>query len=202
MRTVLAEPIPEAAAGPAFHTVGFWLVIGGISVVVLVESALRVIPEHERVVVSRFGRVVRVGGPRVSWRIPGLERLTTVSLHPVYLPLVVSVSTRDGVPVRLIATAVCRITDPALSTLASPDPLTAATAALEGALGRETTRTDIAGLLAIRERLESSIPGDAATLTGSWGVVDVVELRVTDIETRLTTDLLRSVHRPTRAGDR
>jgi regulator of protease activity HflC (stomatin/prohibitin superfamily) len=133
-------------------------------------------------------------------RIPGVERLTTVSLHPVYLPLVVSVRTRDSVPVHLIATALCRITDPALSTLASPDPLTAATAALEGALGRETARTDIAGLLAIRERLESSIPGDATALTGSWGV-EVGQLAITDIETRLTTDLLRSVHRPTRAGD-
>ena len=201
MRTVLAEPIPEAAAGPAFHTVGFWLVIGGITVVLLVESALRVIPEHERVVVSRFERVVRVGGPGLMCRIPGVERLITVSLHPVYLPLVVSVRTRDGVPVRLIATAVCRITDPALSTLASPDPLTATTAALENTLGRQTARTDLAGLLPRRERLESSAPRDAATMTGTWGV-EVVELRVTDIETRLTTGLLRSVHRRTEPSDR
>ena len=156
MRTVLAEPIPEAAAGPAFHTVGFWLVIGGITVVLLVESALRVIPEHERVVVSRFGRVVRVGGPGLMCRFPVVERLTTVSLHPVDPPLMVSTSTRDGVPVRLIATALCRITDPARSTAALPDPLTATTVALESALGRETARTDIAGLLAIRERLGSS----------------------------------------------
>jgi len=201
VRTVLAEPIPEAAAGPAFHTVGFWLVIGGITVVLLVESALRVVPEHERVVVSRFGRVVRVGGPGLMCRIPGVERLTTVSLHPVYLPLVVSTSTRDGVPVRLIATALCRITDAARSTAASPDPLTATTVALESALGRETARTDIAGLLPSREQLESRAPRDATTITGTWGV-EVVELRVTDIETRLTTDLLRSVHRGTEAGDR
>jgi regulator of protease activity HflC (stomatin/prohibitin superfamily) len=198
---VSAQPIPGAGAEFDGHGAAFWVVIGAIAVVLLIGSFLRVVPEHQRVVVSRFGKVVRVGGPGLSLRIPGVERLTTVSLHPVDLPLVVSTSTRDGVPVRLIATAVCRITDPALSTLASPDPLTAATAALENTLGRQTARTDLAGLLPSRERLESSAPRDAATITGTWGV-EVVELRVTDIETRLTTDLLRSVHRRTEPSDR
>ena len=42
---------------------------------------------------------------------------------------------------------------------------------------------------------------DAATMTGTWGV-EVVELRVTDIETRLTPDLVRNVHRRTEPSDR
>lgn len=194
MRSVSAQPIPGAVAELDGHGAAFWVVIGAIATVLLIGSFLRVVPEHQRVVVSRFGKVVRVNGPGLSWRILGVERLTTVSLHPVDLPLVVSTSTRDGVPVRLIATAVCRITEPAKSTLASPDPLTATTAALENTLSRQTARTDLAGLLPSRERLESSAPRDAATMTGTWGV-EVVELRVTDIETRLTIDLLRSVHR-------
>ena len=104
-------------------------------------------------------------------------------------------------PVHLIATALCRITDPARSTLASPDPLTATTAALENTLGRQTARTDITGLLPIREHLESRAPRDATTITSTWGV-EVIELHITDIETRLTTDLLRSIHPGTKASDR
>ena len=137
MRSVWPGPVPGAAAELTSPSVGFWMVIGGIAVMALIGSSLRVVPAHERVVVSRFGRVVRVGGPGLLFRIPGADLLTTVSLHPVYLPLVVATSTRDGVPVRLIATVLCRITDPARSTLGSPDPLTATTVALESALARE-----------------------------------------------------------------
>ena len=200
MRSVSAQPIPGAAAELTSPGVGFWVVIGGIAMALLIGSFLRIIPEHQRVVVSQFGRVVRVGGPGLCRRIPGVDRLSTVSLHPVDLPLVASTRTRDGVPVRLFGTARCRITDPARSTLASPDPLTATTAALENTLGRHTARTDLAGLLPSRERLEATAPRDAATMTGTWGV-QVVELRITDIETRLTTDLLHNMRRRTEPSD-
>ena len=93
MNTLPADLAAEPASDLATASAGFWLAIGVIALVLLIGSSLRVVPEYQRVVVSRLGRVVRVSGPGPTFRVPGVERLTTVTLRPVQLPLVVSATT-------------------------------------------------------------------------------------------------------------
>ncbi|HZI97467.1 MAG TPA: SPFH domain-containing protein [Actinomycetales bacterium] len=191
-----------AGTGLDLPTTGwFWIAMGATALVVLAGFSVRVVSEHERMVVSRLGRVVGVRGPGLVLRLPGLERLTPVSLRPVHLPLFVMSTTRDGVQVRLLADGLYRVTDPSRSTSASPDAFGATSRALESGLSKEVARTDLAALLIARERFESQLPLDVTTLTATWGV-EVCALEITDIETRLTADLLHGVARQTGPGDR
>jgi regulator of protease activity HflC (stomatin/prohibitin superfamily) len=58
-----------------------WLVAGGLVLAVLAAAVVRVVPEHQRAVVLRFGRVARVAGPGLIALLPGMERLVRISLR-------------------------------------------------------------------------------------------------------------------------
>lgn len=99
-----------------------WLAIGGLVLLGLLAASMRTVPADHLAVVRKHGRVARVAGPGVLLHLPGLHHITLVPRLAVHCPLVVPAFTRDGVHVHLIATAVCRIVDPARSG-GSPDPL-------------------------------------------------------------------------------
>lgn len=167
------------------------LLLGATVVIVAVTSA-RVVPEHERLVVTRWGRVVRVAGPGLALRIPVLERWQVVSMQPSRLQLGVSAVSSDGVPVHVQVAALCRTVDPALSPLARPDPLVATQSALESLVAHEVAHAEVADLLALRLGLESALPTKLTATTSAFGV-DVAEIEIQDIEVRLTMTLLESL---------
>lgn len=100
-----------------------------------------------------------------------------------------------------MATGLGRVTDPSRSTVATSDPFSATAAELESQFAREVSRTDLLTLLPARQQLETQLPDRVKRVTESWGV-EVVEIEVSDIETRLTADLPRSVRQQTEAGER
>lgn len=163
----------------------------GLLVLLLAAGSVRVVPEHSRLVVQRLGRLSRVAGPGVVLRIPGLDRVTEVSLRPTHLDLVVPALTRDGVPVRLHATALTRVSDPALAT-GSPDPATVVAAELEAQLSGAVARCSLAELLPSRACLVEDLPGQASALTATWGV-EVLTVTIVDVEARLTADLVQGL---------
>jgi regulator of protease activity HflC (stomatin/prohibitin superfamily) len=168
------------AVETTWASVAYWIV--GIGVIGgLAGSSVRVVPEHERIVITRLGRIVGVRGPGLTLRLVGLERLTTVSLRPVQLKLTVSAVSRDGMRVHLLAQAQCRITDAAQSMAASPSPGDAAAAASENWLAKEIAHTELDALLATRARFESQAPPAITTAMEVFGVA-IDDLQVTDIE--------------------
>jgi regulator of protease activity HflC (stomatin/prohibitin superfamily) len=177
-----------------------WWVVGLGVLAVAAATSLRIVPEHHRVVVSRLGRVVGVRGPGLVFAVPGVEQLSTVSLRPVHLTVTVSATTRDGVPVHLVALVACRITDPALATVAVPDPHSAVMDAVERRLVREVARSELAELWSEGEQLEAHVEREVAPAAATWGV-EVTEVEVTDVEAQLTAELLRTTERRTEAGD-
>jgi regulator of protease activity HflC (stomatin/prohibitin superfamily) len=177
-----------------------WWVVGLGIVAVVAASALRIVPEHQRVVVSRLGRVLGTRGPGLVFAVPGVEQLTAVSLRPVHLSVNVSAATRDGVLVHLAALASCRITDPAVSSVAVPDPHSAVADALERRLVREVARSELAELWSEREQLEGQVEREVAAGAARWGV-EVTDVEVTDVEAQLTAELLRTTQRQAEAGD-
>jgi regulator of protease activity HflC (stomatin/prohibitin superfamily) len=83
----------------------------------LLLCTVRILKSDQRVVVRRFGRVVRVGGPGMTFVVPGLERAEKISMRARWIfPLVVHAVTRDGQRVHVRAAAACRIVDFARAT--------------------------------------------------------------------------------------
>lgn len=171
-----------------------WVIAATIMVVIVAAASLRVAHEHERLVVTRLGRVVRVRGPGLVLAIPALEQLTAVSLRPVELEFVVSAATRDGTVVRLQTMLRYRVTDPARSVVATPDVRSVTATLVERRLSRHVMQRDLAALLRSKTQLELDLPIEVSTMAAAWGV-QVIELEVNDIETRLTADLLHNLRR-------
>lgn len=171
-----------------------WVIAATIMVVIVAAASIRVAHQHERLVVTRLGRVVRVGGPGLVFAIPALEHFTPVSLRPVELEFVVSAATRDETVVRLQTTLRYRVTDPARSVVATPDAGSATAMLVERRLSHHVTQRDLATLLRSKTQFELDLPLEASTMTAAWGI-QVIELEVNDIETRLTADLLHSLRR-------
>ena len=171
-----------------------WVMIGCVGLVLLTGLVVHAVPEHQRMVVTRFGCTARVSGPGITFRIPGLEQISTVSLRPRELPIAVSATTRDGISIQVVAHAVCRITDPARAVTVVPDALEATVEVLESRLQAKIAQCDIWSVLPMRASLESDFPAIASEVTDTWGV-EVTELMVMDIETRLNGNLLRGLRR-------
>ena len=171
-----------------------WALIGSVVLVLFAGLVVHVVPEYERIVVTRLGRVVRVDGPGLTFRAPGLERTTTVSLRPRELQIVVSTTTRDGISVRLLAHVVCRVTEPSRSVTVVPDALGATFDLLESRLHTMVTQSDIWSLIPLRTSLETDFPAAASEVTATWGV-EVVEMKLLDIEALINGNLLRSLRR-------
>jgi regulator of protease activity HflC (stomatin/prohibitin superfamily) len=81
------------------------------------------------------------------------------------------------------------VSDAALTTLAAPDPISAAISATEDRLVRELARLDLAELLSARDRLETSTAGHVSAVTSTWGV-QIEDVELADVEVRLTQDLI------------
>lgn len=176
------------------------VVLLSATLVIIAVTAARVVPERERLVVTRWGRVVRVAGPGLALRVPLLERWQVVSMQPSRMQLGVSAVSSDGVPVHVQVGAVCRTVQPSLSPLARPDPQVATRAALESIVAREVGHAEVADLLALRLSLESALPKQLTATTSAFGV-SVAEVEIQDIEVRLTMTLLESLrHARTEGG--
>lgn len=162
-----------------------WVVAGVIVLAVLVVVAVRTTPSGCWLVVSRFGRVVRVVDSGLVLRVPFIERCHSLPRTSLHLPITVSARTRDAVPVHLLATAVVRIVDPAVAA-GCADPVGSAADAVQTALAQLISRVDTADLLAFRTK---PVTAELSRLTSEFGLtVDLIV--VEGIETELTPGLL------------
>jgi regulator of protease activity HflC (stomatin/prohibitin superfamily) len=161
------------------------VVAGVIVLAVLVVLAVRTSPSGCWLVVSRFGRVVRVVDSGLILRLPFIERCHSLPRSSLQLPITVSARTRDAVQVHLLATACVRIVDPVVAG-GCADPIGSAAGVVETALAQLISRSETADLLTFSTR---SVTEELGRLTAEYG--SSVEAIVVDgIETELTPALL------------
>jgi regulator of protease activity HflC (stomatin/prohibitin superfamily) len=180
----------RAVIGPAEWSLGLWLSLALVGLALAVSAFVRVVPRHQRIVISRLGSISRVRGPGLVPVLPGVESATKVSLRTVQLPLTVSARTRDGIPVHLVAAVAFRITAPDRAA-SSADPVADTMSSIEHALVSQIGRTDLLALLLVRERWEERLPGEITGVAKRWGT-EVTEVTVRDIETQVSADMLRA----------
>src|SRR5438132_12351421 len=102
-----------------------WLVFVFVVVVlalVLLASAVKVVPEYERGVVFRLGRLMGAKGPGLFWIVPLLDRMVKVDLRPAKLDVpLVDASTQDHATVKLDAVVHYRVRDPSAAVVRVED---------------------------------------------------------------------------------
>ncbi len=146
------------------------LVLALALALVLVIAGCRHAAASERVVVSRRGRPVRVGGPGLVVIWPLLERTRTVSLEPTEIPLVAHSTSAEGAQLVLVATLRLRVDDP----FRSPDPTDPGVAFADVAeryVAGELAGLTVDSLRADADQVLAGIETDLAALASQHGVV-------------------------------
>src|SRR5436190_14283006 len=87
--------------------------IGGIILIILLISGLKVIQEYERGVIFRLGKLAGTRGPGLTYVIPAVERLVKIDLRVITMDVPAQEAImRDNVTVRVNAVVYFRVVDP------------------------------------------------------------------------------------------
>ena len=125
-----------------------------IIIVVLLASALRIIPEYQRGVVFRLGRYVGTKGPGLVIVIPVIDRIYKVDLRVVTLDVPYQeVITKDNVPVKVNAVVYFRVIDPAKSVIEVENYIMATSQLSQTTLRSVVGRAELDDVLSARDKI-------------------------------------------------
>ena len=148
-----------------------------ILVIALCVISIRVIPEYERGVVFRLGRLQTLYEPGLKVLLPGLDRMQRVDTRVITLTIPPQeVITRDNVPARVNAVVLFNVTDPIQAVMKVENYAVATSqisqTTLRSVLGRATLDT----ILSHRDDLNSDLRDSIEHRTKPRGAdVSVVE---------------------------
>jgi regulator of protease activity HflC (stomatin/prohibitin superfamily) len=154
----------------------------GVAVAVLgllLIASVRIVPEYERGVIFRLGRVIDAKGPGLFFIIPIVDRLVRVSLRTVTMDVPSQdVITRDNVSVRVNAVAYFNVVDPVRSVVAIENHIVATSQIAQTTLRSILGQVDLDDLLTKRDEINQRLQQIIDDTTNPWGVkVSVVEVK-------------------------
>jgi len=156
--------------------IGAIILVGGA---VLLFTAIRIVPEYQRLVVLRLGRVIGPKGPGLVFLIPFIDRPRTVDLREQVreIPHQTSI-TKDNAPISLDFLSYYKVVDPTSTVVAVGNFEVSA----QG-MATTTLRSVIGGIalddvLSQREHINQTLRVKLDEVTERWGV------KVTNVEIR------------------
>jgi regulator of protease activity HflC (stomatin/prohibitin superfamily) len=147
-------------------------------------SAVNVIPEYERAVVFRLGRLLpEAKGPGLVFAFWPIDRIKRVSLRTVTLDVPPQdIITRDNVTVSVNAVVYFRVLDPRLAVVEVENYLYATSQLAQTTLRSVLGEADLDDLLSEREKLNSRLQDILDRQTDRWGIkVSMVEIKAVDL---------------------
>jgi regulator of protease activity HflC (stomatin/prohibitin superfamily) len=154
-----------------------------VILIFFVSSAVRILPEYERGVLFRLGRMVGVRGPGLFFIIPGVDRLVRVTLRTVAFEVPPQdVITHDNVTVKVSAVIYFRVMEPQKAIVEVEDYLYATSQLSQTTLRSVLGQVDLDELLSNREKINKELQEILDRHTGPWGVkVANVEVKNIDL---------------------
>ncbi len=155
--------------------------IGGAVVLflILIVSALKVVPEYQRLVVFRLGRCVGSRGPGLVLLIPFVDRAVWVDLREQVREIPAQTSiTKDNAPISIDFLWYYRVFDPVQSVLQVGNFEFAAQGIATTTLRSVIGGIMLDGVLSEREQINSALRTRLDEVTEKWGV------KVTNVEIR------------------
>ncbi|MDN3294000.1 slipin family protein [Streptomyces ficellus] len=157
------------------------LLAGGL-VLILAMMAVKIVPEYERGVIFRLGRIIGAKGPGLFLIIPVVDRMVRVSLRTVTMDIPPQdVITRDNVTVRVNAVTYFNVVDPNRSVVAIEDHVKGTSQIAQTTLRSILGQVDLDELLINRDEINQRLQRIIDDVTNPWGVkVTLVEVK--DVE--------------------
>ncbi len=168
-----------------------------IAFLVLLGLSVRVVPEYERGVVFRLGRVIGAKGPGLFLLIPIIDRMVKVDLRTVTLDVPAQEAiTGDNVTVKVNAVVYFRALDPIDAIIQVEDYRRATWQIAQTSLRNVIGQSTLDQLLSDREEINERLQRIIDEATEPWGIkVSIVELK--DLE--LTPNMVRAMAREAEA---
>ena len=150
--------------------------------VVIVISAVKIVPEYERGVIFRLGRVMGAKGPGLFVIIPIVDRMVRVNLQTVTMDIPPQdVITRDNVTVRVNAVTYFNVVDPVKATVVIQDYILGTSQLAQTTLRSILGQVSLDDLLENRDDINRRLQSIIDDVTDPWGVkVTLVEVK--DVE--------------------
>jgi regulator of protease activity HflC (stomatin/prohibitin superfamily) len=160
---------------PALIAAGVFLVI----VVVFLAKAIKVVPEYQRLVVFRLGRVLGQKGPGLVILIPFVDKATAVDLREFYLEIPRQDSiTKDNAPIAVDFVMFYKVLDAQMSVVQVGNFAGAALNIASTTLRAVIGDIPLDDMLAKRDEINTLLRIKLDEVTERWGV------KVTNVEIR------------------
>jgi regulator of protease activity HflC (stomatin/prohibitin superfamily) len=152
-------------------------------VLVLIASGVKVLPEYERAVIFRLGRLVPHRGPGLIYVVPVIERMVRIDLRTITMDIPPQdVITRDNVSVKVNAVLYFRVLDPNKALVEIENYLFATSQLAQTTLRSVCGQAELDDLLAEREKINSHLQEILDSQTDPWGIkVSLVEVKHIDL---------------------
>jgi regulator of protease activity HflC (stomatin/prohibitin superfamily) len=171
----------------------FPIAIVVVMLIAFAANAIRVLPEYERGVLFRLGRVKNVRGPGLIFIIPGIDKLIRVSLRIVTMDVPSQdVITHDNVTVKVSAVIYFRVVDAVKAVIEVENYLYATSQLAQTTLRSVLGQVDLDELLANREKINLELQEILDRQTEPWGVkVTTVEVKNIDLPQEMQRAIAR-----------
>jgi len=163
---------------------GNWPIIIAVVVVLflLLRAAIKIVPEYERGVIFRLGRVIGAKGPGLFFIIPGIDQMIKVDQRVVTLDVPTQEAiTRDNVTVKVNAVCYFRVLNPVDAVVNVENYLQATQWISQTTLRSVLGQSDLDQLLSERDQINQQLQSIIDEQTEPWGIkVSIVEVK--DVE--------------------
>jgi regulator of protease activity HflC (stomatin/prohibitin superfamily) len=148
----------------------------------MVFSAIKIVPEYERGVVFRLGRLVGPRGPGLFFLIPIFERMVRVDTRVITMDVPAQeVITLDNVTIKVNAVLYFMVVNPSWAVVKVMDYIRATLQISQTTLRNAVGQVELDTLLAQREKVNERLQKIIDEQTEPWGVkVTIVEVK--DVE--------------------
>ena len=159
------------------------IVIVALVVLMILSMAIKIVPEYERGVLFRLGRLVGQRGPGLFVIIPFVDRMVKADLRVVTMDVPSQeVITRDNVTVRVNAVVYFRVVNPEDSVVKVLDHIRATSQISQTTLRNVLGQSELDELLTQREMLNQRLTQIIDEHTDPWGVkVSTVEIKEVEL---------------------
>jgi regulator of protease activity HflC (stomatin/prohibitin superfamily) len=151
-------------------------------ILMVILSAIKIVPEYERGVVFRLGRLMDTRGPGLFFVIPILERMVRVDTRTITMDVPVQeVITIDNVTIKVNAVLYFQVINPSNAVVKVMDYFRATMQIAQTTLRSVVGQVELDELLAQREKINQKLQQIIDEQTEPWGIkVTIVEIK--DVE--------------------
>ncbi len=157
-------------------------------VILLIASAIKILPEYERGVVFRLGRLRPMDyGPGLFLLIPIVDRMVRISLRTVVHDVPPQdVITRDNVSIKVNAVVYYRVMNPRRAVTEVENYHYATSQLAQTTLRSILGQVELDGLLSEREKINTDLQSILDKQTDPWGIkVSSVEVKHVDLPSEM-----------------